>query len=314
KIQEKKKKKKKTHTHTHLEIHSTPNPKPFTKQKVYLRLLHKSSTHRLDVSGVRSHPFFKGVVWDTLHSSSTPPFVPVLSSLEDFTFFSATPDEEEEEEEEEEVGKDGDFLFIGYTFSSRQNQGPADHGLQAKLAEYEQQTAALIQTDIEKQARIEGLERALTSRDEASQTVNEVRCNSQGIPKTESRGGKSRILTALWQRDREHLHEVQQALASSESQLAHLRREVTRLNREIKASPTKLPPSSYPKGPKNNTQRTHLLRPLFSEQESIASTQHTLTARARLSRVKSELDPALQNNIDRSQPNVDSLQKQIKSI
>lgn len=84
-------------------------------------MLHKSNQHRLGHHGaseIKSHPFFKDIQWDTLHTSYTPPFIPVISSLDDLTFFSATPENDEDDEEDEEENlEDKDFPFIGYTFT-----------------------------------------------------------------------------------------------------------------------------------------------------------------------------------------------------
>ncbi|KAG1313977.1 hypothetical protein G6F64_001830 [Rhizopus arrhizus] len=86
-----------------------------------MSLLHKSNQHRLGHHGaseIKSHPFFKDIQWDTLHTSYTPPFIPVISSLDDLTFFSATPENDEDDEEDEEENlEDKDFPFIGYTFT-----------------------------------------------------------------------------------------------------------------------------------------------------------------------------------------------------
>lgn len=325
-------------------------------------MLHRSSQHRLNISGIKSHVFFKDIEWDTLHTLAQPPFIPVISSLEDLTFFSATPEEEEDEEYDEEDGEeDKDFLFIGYTFTENLVQ-PAEQPkelekeyleLKEKVKEYEKQTGteqlaqarldelekenkmykreleermaterqARLGMDIlkeeNKQARLEidalkeenkqvRLEldtlkeenkqvqlEINTLKEENRQTMtckieleNKVFCleankqenltehkqyittltqeiqranNALKMEKKEHKGsvekcqkeleelktenkridtssiGKSKIISVMWQRDRENLYNVQQSLEDSESQLAWTRREMTRLKKEIKS-------------------------------------------------------------------------------
>ncbi|KAG0795433.1 hypothetical protein G6F21_002102 [Rhizopus arrhizus] len=81
---------------------------PFTGKyiQIQMKILHPKPNIYIDIQ------------WDTLHTSYTPPFIPVISSLDDLTFFSATPENDEDDEEDEEENlEDKDFPFIGYTFT-----------------------------------------------------------------------------------------------------------------------------------------------------------------------------------------------------
>jgi protein-serine/threonine kinase len=72
------------------------------------------SANRLTVEGIRSHPFFYGVNWDTLRFID-PPMVPHLKSITDTSYF---PTEELEDVSEdlqpvEGVGAEKDLAFLG---------------------------------------------------------------------------------------------------------------------------------------------------------------------------------------------------------
>lgn len=97
------------------------------------RLLHKSDKCRLGHNGakeIKSHPFFKDVQWQSIRTSTTPPFVPPTSALDDVTFFSVTnddddDDDEKEDEEEKDSLRDKDFPFIGYTYVDKLLEKPS---------------------------------------------------------------------------------------------------------------------------------------------------------------------------------------------
>ncbi|KAG1458166.1 hypothetical protein G6F46_006844 [Rhizopus delemar] len=118
------------------------------------KLLHKSNQHRLGHHGaseIKSHSFFKDIQWDTLHTSYNPPFIPAISSLDDLTFFSATPENDEDDEEDEEENlEDKDFPFIGYTFT--ENLQPTERKYQE--SEELQSTIASLKEQLEKEKEL----------------------------------------------------------------------------------------------------------------------------------------------------------------
>lgn len=366
-------------------------------------MLHKSDKCRLGHNGaeeIKSHPFFKDVQWQSIHTLTTPPFVPPISALDDVTFFSVTndddDDDEKEDEEEEDSLRDKDFPFIGYTYVDKlleepsrevqdeqkieqQQNGDQSEGCTRQMNDLKQQVS-ILQDENEKLStkceasvckmnalnehiahleqeltahqeeslkdtkrhleRIKALEDELSAREKESQQMmtkykqileREYQQNSQAITqklddhmqhlrtmesenlklksendaqkariaalekelmaatthgeeahaqleerydaklKTQEQeyqaniqqlhlelnslqqklqeaqqenqsrsrqdelsSNKSKILSAMWQRDRDHLHSVQQTLADTESSLAAAKREVARLKKEIK--------------------------------------------------------------------------------
>jgi hypothetical protein len=94
--------------------------------------LTKASDKRLGRNGsadIKSHPFFKNINWNTLHTDCTPPFIPSIVSPDDVTFFSATNNEEDEDYQEDFDANDQEeesdmslvykeYPFIGYTYTS----------------------------------------------------------------------------------------------------------------------------------------------------------------------------------------------------
>ncbi|CEG72659.1 hypothetical protein RMATCC62417_08179 [Rhizopus microsporus] len=505
------------------------------------KLLHKSDKCRLGHNGaeeIKSHPFFKDVQWQSIHTLTTPPFVPPISALDDVTFFSVTndddDDDEKEDEKEEDSLRDKDFPFIGYTYVDKlleepsrevqdeqkieqQQNGDQSEGCTRQMNDLKQQVS-ILQDENEKLStkceasvckmnalnehiahleqeltahqeeslkdtkrhleRIKALEDELSAREKESQQMmtkykqileREYQQNSQAITqklddhmqhlrtmesenlklksendaqkariaalekelmaatthgeeahaqleerydaklKTQEQeyqaniqqlhlelnslqqklqeaqqenqsrsrqdelsSNKSKILSAMWQRDRDHLHSVQQTLADTESSLAAAKREVARLKKEIKyyqmnslrkekklyfpmeingdvsvipnlidsikapmtrrrkridlsASLSNL--SSLASRDMSSDHKMNSTRPSINdkqvkeiesqikiEKEFIASTQRALTARARLSRVKTEFDQELHESIAKSNAKILSLQEKLKQV
>ncbi|CEG80766.1 hypothetical protein RMATCC62417_15060 [Rhizopus microsporus] len=506
------------------------------------KLLHKSDKCRLGHNGaeeIKSHPFFKDVQWQSIRTSTTPPFVPPISALDDVTFFSVTNDDDDDDdkEDEDEEGdnlKDKDFPFIGYTYVDKLLEGPSREVQDEQKAEQQQngdqpedctrqmndlkQQVSILQDENEKLStkceasvckmnalnehiahleqkltahqeeslkdtkrhleRIKALEDELSAREKESQQMmtkykqkleREYQQNSQAITqkldnhmqylrmmesenlklksendaqktriaalekelmaatthsekahvqleerydaklKTQEQeyqtnvqqlhlelnslqqklqemqqenqnrscqdelsSNKSKILSVMWQRDRDHLHSVQQTLADTESSLAAVRREVARLKKEIKyyqmnslrkekklyfpmeinddvsMIPNLIDSIKAPmtrrrkrinlsaslsnlsslatrdissdhkmnsiKSSINDKQMKEIESQIKIEKEFIASTQRALTARARLSRVKTEFDQELHESIAKSNAKILNLQEKLKQV
>jgi len=82
-----------------------------------VRRLITSQDKRLDVNGIRNHPFFYGVDWSIIREIDAP-FVPNLRSMTDTSYF---PTEELSAVPDQPVGADDsgahkDLAFLGYTF------------------------------------------------------------------------------------------------------------------------------------------------------------------------------------------------------
>jgi protein-serine/threonine kinase len=79
--------------------------------------------HRLGRNGaheIRAHPFFRGVDWDTIREVEAP-FVPVLNSITDTSYFPTedleqVPDEIPEPPSSAPLNQQKDLAFVGYTF------------------------------------------------------------------------------------------------------------------------------------------------------------------------------------------------------
>jgi len=82
-----------------------------------VRRLITSQDKRLDVNGIKNHPFFYGVDWSIIREIDAP-FVPNLRSMTDTSYF---PTEELSAVPDQPVGADDsgahkDLAFLGYTF------------------------------------------------------------------------------------------------------------------------------------------------------------------------------------------------------
>ncbi|EIN10639.1 kinase-like protein [Punctularia strigosozonata HHB-11173 SS5] len=82
-----------------------------------IRRLICSPDRRLDVQGIKQHPFFYGVDWDSIRDIDAP-FIPRLRSITDTSYF---PTDELDEVPDEPAGADTsgankDLAFLGYTF------------------------------------------------------------------------------------------------------------------------------------------------------------------------------------------------------
>lgn len=96
--------------------------------KSLLRGLLCDKIGRLNLEGIKAHPFFDGIEWDELQLA-VPPFIPILESPEDTSRFYLDDDEDDEEQRGSTdlqiakkkvlVGFEGvQFPFVGYTFDS----------------------------------------------------------------------------------------------------------------------------------------------------------------------------------------------------
>ena len=70
--------------------------------------------HRLNVEGIKGHPFFYGADWDSLRYIA-PPFVPALQSITDTSYFPTDdlgnlPDQLQAMES---LGSEKDLAFLG---------------------------------------------------------------------------------------------------------------------------------------------------------------------------------------------------------
>jgi len=72
---------------------------------------------RKGVEEIKRHRFFDGIDWDGIRQSKAP-FVPILKSPTDTSYFEELEELEENDEEEINRGKNSDIRFIGYTYKN----------------------------------------------------------------------------------------------------------------------------------------------------------------------------------------------------
>jgi len=86
-----------------------------------IRSLICEAENRLEEQEIRDHDFFQGIDWNTLRSSKAP-FVPILKSITDTSYFPTEDFMDVPEqvnsipERQNEQGPERDLAFIGYTF------------------------------------------------------------------------------------------------------------------------------------------------------------------------------------------------------
>ncbi|PHZ07262.1 uncharacterized protein RHIMIDRAFT_109972 [Rhizopus microsporus ATCC 52813] len=234
----------------------------------------------------------------------------------------------------------------------------------------ERYDAKLKAQEQEYQANVQQLHLELNSLQQKLQEMQQE--NQNRSCQDELSNNKSKILSVMWQRDRDHLHSVQQTLADTESNLAAAKREVARLKKEIKyyqmnilhkekklyfpmevnddvsMIPNLIDSIKAPmtrrrkrinlsaslsnlsslatrdissdhkmnsiKSSINDKQVKEIESQIKIEKEFIASTQRALTARARLSRVKTEFDQELHESIAKSNAKILNLQEKLKQL